>query len=236
MNERPDEPLDQWVRQSLDGLSDTLPPGSTFRGERLWEQMSPQLATPAPTTRWQPKRAWWAAAACGMAVMLLGWIWQRQAMPDSVTVTLRSQPATTKTSPVHRNDRKRQTKRTDDVTARPGAPRHPALPHASVTKPATLPDDVVSVPLEPIASVNQGPTPPIESAGAQPAPPTRPTTGPKRQFRVAHINELMAEDEARPAPDRAERFVRLGTNLNALPDSDTPPPAITLSLTTKSIQ
>lgn len=235
MNGKPDEYLDEWVRQSLDRLPDALPPGTRFDAERLWTQLRPELQKPA-THRW-PGWVWWAAAGCVVGT-LLGWFMMPQ--PDY------SRRAVSRT------------KRLDAPVAINAAPRHetkvelyeatglekvgPSLlssvRHSKRITKVSSPVLIVKEPAQPATYETDLPviteTPSPMPVVAEPAKVIIAAVAPKRRFRVVHLNELQAEEAIRPSPHRADRFVRLGTSTKGQPAPETDHPTITWPLTTKS--
>lgn len=83
MKQKPDETLDQWVRQALSQLPDAPPPASSFDSEHLWAQLRPELQ--AEPSRWPARLVWWMAAAC-LAGLSLGWVWLYRSTDDRNTV------------------------------------------------------------------------------------------------------------------------------------------------------
>ena len=236
MNGKPDEHPDQWVRQSLDRLSDTPPPGTTFDAERLWDQLRPELQKPA--TRRRFSWAGWLAAAC-VAGTLLGWFWMSQ-QPESIRrveskierpdepVTIGPEPQTTASVDQPKSK----------ISIKSRLFLSTSTQHSERT--ATVAPIVLPA-IEPTQLVDNGTEPPT-TADTTSAMPTQTETAktttvaaaPKRRFRVVHLNELQAEEAIRPTPQRTDRFVRLGTGDNGQPAPETAHPTLTWPLTNKN--
>ena len=236
MNGKPDEHLDQWVRQSLDRLPDAPPPGTTFDAERLWGQLRPELQKPATRRRF----GWvgWLAAAC-VTGTLLGWFWMGQ-QPEHkpliaskverqrVPVSIRShQYATDKNDP---SEPIRSTKI-----------RQFSLPSTRHSERIATVALIVLPAKEPTHLVDNGTEPPTtaDTTSSIPTQTETPETtavaaAPKRRFLVVHLNELQAEEAIRPTPQRTDRFVRLGTGDNGQPVPETAHPTLTWPLTNKN--
>ena len=235
MNGKPDEPLDQWVRQSLDRVPDVPPPDTRFNADRLWDQLRPELQKAPAHRRVGP--GWWAAAACLVSV-LLGWLWMRS-QPESTHRTVGSvvrpntpvsirpeQRVAAKTGPfesvrptkTHRSLRPsaRRPERVASNLPTAVPPNEPARPVATVAAAPMIADTNVPVVMQPASATG-----------------TAVAAAPKRRFRVVHLNELLAEDEIRPTLHRTDRFVRLGTGDHGQPAPETAHPTITWPLTTK---
>lgn len=233
MNGKPDEHLDQWVRQSLDRLRDTPPPGSTFDAERLWGQLQPELQN-SPARR-RIGSVWWAAAACLLGFVLLGWLWLTQ---QPVTTVVDYQPAST--GPVQLE--KPAIRARESPVAQRGGRSKFAAKRLHLAEPMVVSKPQTPVqPLEPVETKNQPPvslaepTPGVETPVEPPKTITAAAT-PKRQFQMVHINELVAEEEARPKLYRTEHFVRLGTCSRQESAQNQPSPLIIIPLTKKTNQ
>lgn len=238
MNGKPGESLDQWVRQSLDRLPDAPPPGSTFDADRLWSRLQPELQKPAVNRRfgW----GWWAVAACGSGLLLLGWLLPKQqsTLTQLTQSSLKRSEAPVAISPVQTTTgppRPESVRLT--VTRRSFRPSVPHSEPVAGTLPTALPVDES---VQPVAAVAEPPT----STDTQSTPTAQPESvaviavaaPPKRRFRVVHLNELRAEEAIRPTPHRTDHFVRLGTGAKGQPAPETAHPAITWPLTDKSTQ
>lgn len=235
MNGKPDERLDQWVRQSLDRLPDAPPPGSRFDAGQLWNQLQPELQKSAAhrARGW----VWWAAAAC-LVGALLGWFLLNQQPEFSrrvvSRVTRQRVPMTIRTEP--------------PITANVDGPK-PQLPvktGPSISPPARHSERIVRVsfavlpkkePTRPVVHLTEPPTiaDTISTMTTSPEPPknTAVAAAPTRRFRVVHRNELQAEEAIRPSPHRTDRFVRLGTGDKGQPVPETAHPTITWPSTNK---
>lgn len=238
MNGKPDERLDQWVRQSLDRLPDAPPPGTPFDADRLWSQLRPELQKPVPH-RWFGW-GWWAAAACLIGVPL-GWFWLNE-QPDSMRRTMSSVKRSN--VPLTVSPEQRATARTDHSESVPPTKIRrsfrPSVQHpkrVAKASPTALP---TNEPAQPVATVTE---PPIlaDTKSARTAQPESATTAtvaaaPKRRFRVVHLNELQAEEQIRPTPYQTDRFVRLGTGEYGQPAPETAHTLIIWPLTNKSNQ
>jgi hypothetical protein len=215
MKQKPDESLDQWVRQSLSHLPDAPPPGSSFDAERLWQQMRPELQVAEPRRR--TGLIGWAIAAC-LAGLVLGWFGLHQSTDEqtkvSLTHTNRKGPTTSMAG--------RRAKVVSEIITpkivfsekrRSGVKLHTTshsreTPNQSVTP--VDPEPIVVSPLIPsLPTVEETPT--VVEKQIVSSKPTVATTTPKRRFQVVHENELRAEEETRPKVYRTEHFVRLGT-------------------------
>jgi hypothetical protein len=237
MNGKPDEHFDQGVRQSLDRLPDAPPPGTNFDAERLWRQLQPELQK--PITRW---RGWvgWAAAACVMGLLLLGWL----SIDQQPTVNYRIVSRTERLAPPTAINRKPKiTIRNDRSEPAYSAKTHLSSPYRTgqleriaEAAPLVL---LETEPAQPVADVTE-PLRIMDTAssgliGSKPIKITA-VAAHKRRFRVVHLNELLTEEEARPKFYRTEGFVRLGTGRQDGPIHDEPTAAIILPLTSKTNQ
>ena len=237
MNGKPDEHFDQGVRQSLDRLPDAPPPGTNFNAERLWKQLQPELQNPAIH-----RRGWvgWAAAACVMGLLLLGWLSiDRQPIVNHRLVSRTGHLATPtainrKPKITIRNDRSEPAYSPKTHLSSPDHTRQ--LERIAKAAPLVLPE---TEPAQPVADVTE----PLQvmdttSSGSARSEPVKITAAvaQKRRFRVVHLNELQAEEEARPKFYRTEGFVRLGTGRQDRPTYDEPTDAIILPLTSKTNQ
>ncbi|GAB3641747.1 hypothetical protein [Spirosoma arcticum] len=230
MNGKPDEPLDQWVRQSLDRLPDAPPPGTTFDAGRLWNQLQPELQNPATH-----RRGWvgWAAAACLVSV-LLGWLWMKQ-QPESTRRTVAS--VARLNTPVSIRSEQGATAKTDlSESVPPTNVRRSFRPSARHSErmvkalPTVIPANesagsIAAVTDSPMIADTKLPVVTQTETAASTA------IAPKRRFRVVHLNELQAEEAIRPSPHRTDRFVRLGIGDNGQPVPEAAHPTITWPLT-----
>ncbi|CAN5583841.1 hypothetical protein BH09BAC4_BH09BAC4_00490 [soil metagenome] len=237
MKQKPDETLDQWVRQTLSQLPDAPPPGSPFDSERLWPQVRSELQA-APTRR-KIGLGWWIAAAC-LAGSMLGWFWMHQATADRKTVI------------VHKIDRKSDVpivnRSNPDLVAKAVSPnviskkKHRLIVSLKIPvnqqesleqKPELLrieaKPQTIELPVVAEAS-------PVVDKSVERSKPNVAATSHKRRFRVVHENELQAEEEARPKLYRTDHFVRIGTGERSEPTSSETHPALRLPLTQKPNQ
>lgn len=229
MNGKPDEHLDQWVRQSLDRLPDAPPPGTAFDRERFWAQLRPELQTSAGPRRrvW----GWWTAAAC-LAGILLGWFVLTRPQPERSVVAAQEK--------------------------RPDAPKPSAQTSKTVIEPepvvrvvlrtSRLSVDRKIVRTVPVPDLSGDSTAPTVAVTSTPTVDTRIDSAaagkagvavvrsPKRRFQVVHLNELQAEEEIRPGPYRTERFVRLGMGNTGTSTPEAIHPSLSLPVTSKSNQ
>lgn len=238
MNGKPDEPFDQWVRQSLDRLPDAPPPGTQFDAGRLWDQLQPELQKAPAHRRVGP--VWWAAAACLVSV-LLGWL-SIDRQPESTRRTVGS--VARPNTPVSIRPEQRVAAKTDPSESVRPTNTHQSF-RLSARRPARIASNSPTVvppsePDRPVATVTELPTIADTKLPVVTQPETITSTAvaaaPKRRFRVVHLNELQAEEEARPKFYRTEGFVRLGTGRQDGPTHDEPTAAIILPLTSKTNQ
>jgi hypothetical protein len=229
MNGKPDEHLDQWVRQSLDRLPDTLPPGTTFNHERLWTQLRPELQKPA---RSRQRGWWWVAAAC-LAGVGLGWfVLDQPQLVHSAAVTHEKRPALPQpndqpSSPVIDPG---QVARVVPETSRPPVERRVVQATATPVSLGNESTQVVALPDESSADTRIDS---IASAVSDKASVSV-VRSPKRRFQVVHLNELQAEEDIRPSQYRTERFVRLGMGSTGASSPQATHPSISLPINTKS--
>lgn len=235
MNGKPDEPFDQWIRQSLDRLPDAPPPGTRFDAGRLWDQLQPELQKAPAHRRTDP--FWWAAAACLVSV-LLGWLWMSQ-QPEPTRRTVGS--VVRPNAPVPVRPEQRATARIDPSELVRPTNTHQSF-RLSARRPARIASNSPAVvppgePDRPVATVTELPAIADTKLPVVTQPQTVSSTAvavaPKRRFRVVHLNELLAEEEIRPALHRTDRFVRLGTGDHGQPAPETAHPTITWPLTNK---
>ncbi|QHV97995.1 hypothetical protein [Spirosoma endbachense] len=240
MKQKPDEPLDLWVRQSLSRLPDSPPPGSSFDADRLWQQMRPELQSTQPRRR--TGLIGWAIAAC-LAGLVLGWFGLHQSTDEqtkgSVAGTNRKGPTSSAAS--------RKAKLVDEVITpkivfsekRRLGVRPQTTSHSRETpnQPATPVDP------EPIAALPQIPSlptveeiPTVVEKQIVSSKPTVATNTPKRRFRIVHENELRAEEETRPKVYHTEHFVRLGTGQREEPAQEERHSTLIMPLTSKPNQ
>lgn len=239
MNGKPDETLDQWVRQTLDQLPDAPPPGSAFDAERLWSQLRPEL-TETPGRRWT---GWvrWVAAACIIGCVL-SWFWLTPP-PESVAVTLANVKATPTSagtgakspdlSEVQPITKPNFTYSREPFTKRRLVRASRSVANVKSAPPITQPG--VSTVTAPEPSVADETTLPVASL-TEPTPKSAVAIASKRRFRVVHENEIRAEEETRSKLYRTEGFVRLGTGRNDEPVRDEPTTGLILPLTNKTNQ
>lgn len=232
MNGKPDEHLDQWVRQSLNRLPDAPPPGTAFDKERLWVQLRPELQPSA-----NPRRrvwGWWAAAAC-LAGIVLGWFIVDQPQPEQrVTVAQEKRPDAQSLID-QKSKAEIEPERVAGVVSTTSRPyvKKKILGTAPVPAPSgegTAPTVVMSSE----STVNTRPDSTVSTAPARASAVV--VSLPKRRFQVVHLNELQAEEEIRPGPYRTERFVRLGMGNTGTPMPETSHPSISLPINSKSNQ
>lgn len=250
MKQKPDEALDQWVRQSLSRLPDTPPPGSSFDSERLWQQMRPELQAEQPR-----RRARWIGWAAAAVVAGLVTLWGSMHRPDTrpvSAVTVKNEQATThsaipskadeqlvksvsESEKEERNVPKIASKR---VKAETVTPRQQVDEHSEVTVAVDFPES------ESDASRERGIRTPstLESTllGLDAKTPVaqhipKPTKA-KPRFKVVHENELQAEEEARPKLYQTGNFVRLGTGQMHETEQPEHQPALVIPLTNKPNQ
>ncbi|RIV18470.1 hypothetical protein DYU11_28255 [Fibrisoma montanum] len=227
---QPDEPLDQWVRQALNDLPDTPPPGSAFNADQVWRQMHPSLPGAAPQRR--VGTVWWLAAACA-AVLLISWLYLELEPAEKVaSVTNRPPAASTPTNrPVGPLALRQQTAVRDPSAkaVRERTVRRVNVPESNLVEQTELTEAITAMPAETlrIAAKTIPSTPEVPKALA---------TVPKRQFRVVHANELQAEDEKRPKLYQTENFVRLGDEGELRPDEGEIAKPLILRLTNKPNQ
>ncbi|GAB3969007.1 hypothetical protein GCM10028806_14260 [Spirosoma terrae] len=250
MKQKPDEALDQWVRQSLSRLPDTPPPGSSFDSERLWQQMRPELQVEQPRrrARWI---GWAAAAVVAGLVTLWGSMHRPDTRPVSATTVKNEQATTHSTIPLkadeqlvksvsesekeERNVPKIASKR---VKAETVTPRQQVDGHSEVTVAVDFPES------ESDASRERGIRTPstLESTllGLDTKTPVAQhipkQTKAKPRFKVVHENELKAEEEARPKLYQTGNFVRLGTGQLHETEQPERQPALVIPLTNKPNQ
>lgn len=237
MNGRPDEPLDQWVRQSLDRLPDAPPPGTTFDAERLWTHIRPELKK--TTHRRQRGWVWWAAAAC-LVGAVLGWLSLNQQSPERSRADIHAKypdaPMAINREPQNpagfdRTERRlvRKNRSSEPSSVRNTEPSAPVPTPVLSTKAVA---ESVTRATEPLTGAD------VDSTALMATDVVKATvvSAPKRRFQVVHLNELRAEEEIRPAPYRTERFVRLGLGNNGQLIPETAHPSITWSITNKPTQ
>lgn len=240
MKQKPDETLDQWVRQSINQLPDTPPPGSSFDSERLWTQLRPQLQA-QPVRR---RNRWvWLAAACLTALVLSWFVWQKLSARQPLVATYHHLP---KTSDVQPKKVEPLDKRTTSEPALAEKPQRKfksntfdnqkfntknLINAASVSHPLAQ-DVAAQVPDSAALTIG---TPVVEKPTERNKPNVA-ITKPKRRFRVMHENELRAEEEAAPKLYRTDHFVRIGTERSDEPITEPRQTAPPLSLTTKKSQ
>ena len=238
MNGKPDEHLDQWVRQSLDRLPDTPPPGTTFDAERLWDQLRPELQKPASRRRF----GWvgWLAAAC-VTGTLLGWFWMGQQPEHKPRIASKVERQRV---PVSINPEPRSMAQVDQPKSKFPTKIRPSVAASAQHSERIATASPIALPIEEVAQAVDNVTELPTIADTTSAIPTQTETpkptavaaAPKRRFRVVHLNELQAEEAIRPTPQRTDRFVRLGTGDHKQPVSETTHPTLTWPLTNKSNQ
>ena len=234
MNGKPDEPFDQWVRQSLDKLPDAPPPGTQFDAGRLWNQIQPELHKPATHRRF----GWvgWLAAACTVG-MLLGWFRTNQ-QPD-LTGRIASS-IKRPNGPVTIRPERRAITGTDPSESigmmkirRPFRPSVRRRGRIASVLPTVLPANgtaqSVAAVADPLLVLDTNFTIPTQPKPVKIAA----VAMPKRRFRVVHLNELQAEEAIRPSPHKTDRFVRLGTGDHGQPMPETTHLTITWPSTNK---
>lgn len=228
MNGTPDEHPDQWIRQSLDRLPDTPPPGSTFDSKHLWVQLQPELQKIPARRRIGP--VWWAAAACLVSCVLMGWLWSTQ---SPVATTIVSQQPTS--TPVQSTKPKIHNYESP-IAQQEGRSRYTVKSHPIVQPRIRSKPEMTTQPVVPIEPVDLSPMPlaetaPIVETPVEPLKTSMAVKTPKRRFQVVHLNELAAEEEARPKLYRPEHFVRRGIGTREeLPETKSSP-AIIIPLT-----
>lgn len=247
MNEKRSDLFDGRVRQTLDGLPDAPPPGSTFDAGRLWEQLRPELATPvAPVSQKAFKRrgAWWLLAAA-VAGLVTVWLWYIPTDKPVAQTSKSVRPVVPQIADRLESHKDKQTepeslskanKPIADVVERrlkksSNRSSSPTQPNAQPTfSPAPQPEETTA---GAVAQTVEPPAAPLSAASSQTASVANAT---KRRFRVVHENELPAEDEAYQVRYRTQHFVRMGTSgqLSAAPDEGLP--ALRLPLSRKSTQ
>lgn len=233
MNAKPDEYPDHHIRQLLDQLPDTPPPGSAFDAERLWGQLQPRL--PKTAVRRRPRIVWWAAAACLTGVLLSRvWLMPRndgshvnivrsaaykasEPKPTGNLSKIADKPVLANATPVVRNQ--------PELRKKPSLPKLVTV-HANPDDPEKAVVQTLELPV--VADSATAVAEPIE-----PARTTLVAAAPKRRFRVMHVNELTAEEEARPKLYRTEHFVRLGTGASQPQASTESVPALVIPFASK---
>ena len=237
MNGKPDEHLDEWVRQSLNKLPNTPPPGTQFDAGRLWTKMRPELQKKPYSRQWG--WVWWAAAAC-LVGAVLGWLRLNQPQRESsspITHVKRPSP------PVAINRELNSLTFDDRLKESSVRPNYSSRPASKQMEKQIGP---VSAPVfssettEPSVSYKNEPQMGVHADSVRSFEPkkTKETiaSAPKRRFQVVHLNELQAEEEIRPTTYRTEGFVRLGLGNTETHMPETAHPSITLPITNKSIQ
>lgn len=251
MKQKPDESLDQWVRQSLSRLPDTPPSGSSFDPERLWQQLRPELQAELPRRRvsW----VWWSAAAVIAGIVTLwGSMYWRESLPASAltvkkTKQVTSGPATlsmgaekpVKSVPELENEKRNAPDvASKQVKTEKINPRQQVDAHSEVVATVDLSES------ESDGSRERGIRPPgtlentlpeleTQAPIAQNVPKSNKV---KRHFKVVHENELQAEEEAMPKLYQTGNFVRLGTGQIQETEQQERQPSLVLPLTNKPNQ
>jgi hypothetical protein len=237
MNGKPDEHLDEWVRQSLNRLPNTPPPGTQFDAERLWTKMRPELQKKPYSRQWG--WVWWAAAAC-LVSAVLGWLSLNQPKRE------RNHPITYvkhRNVPVAINREPKSLTENDRLKEVPMRPNYSSRPASK-----QMPKRIAPVPTPVLSSETAGPwvahinEPPMGARAdsirsiAPEKTKEKVASAPKRRFQVVHLNELQAEEEIRPTTYRTEGFVRLGLGNTGVHMPETAHPSIMLPITSKPIQ
>ena len=236
MNGKPDEHLDQWVRQSLDRLPDAPPPGTTFDAERLWSQLRPELQKPA--TRRRLGWAGWLAAACAVGTVL-GWFWMSEQPEHKPRIASKVERQRV---PVSINPESRSMAQVDQPKSKFPTKIRPSVAASAQHSERIATASPIALPIEKVAqavdNVTELPTIADTTSAITTQTESVKTTAAalKRRFRVVHINELQAEEAIRPTPQRTDRFVRLGTGDNGQPAPETAHPTLTWPLINKSNQ
>ena len=224
---RPDELLDKWVRQALNDLPDTPPPGSAFNADQVWRQMHPRLHGAAPQRR--SGTVWWLAAACA-AVVLIGWLYVEIEPAEKVASVINRPPAASipTNRPVGPLDLRQRTAVRDQSAkaVRERSVRRVNVPERNLVEQTKLTEGITAMPAETLRIV-------AETIPSTPEVTKALATVPKRQFRVVHVNELQAEDEKRPKLYQTGNVVRLGDEGELRPDEGEIAKPIILRLTNK---
>lgn len=251
MKQKPDEALDQWVRQSLSRLPDTPPPGSSFDSERLWQQMRPELQAEQPRRR--VRWIGWAAAAIVAGILTLwGSMYQSETRPVSAIVMEKNKQATShpaipltadeqlvKSVPESEKEERTVSEiASKRVKAATVTPRQQVEEHNEVAMAVDFSESESDV------SGERGIRTPSPPASTLPeldtktpiAQHTPKPTKVKPRFKVVHENELQAEEEARPKLYQTSNFVRLGTGQMHETGQPEHQPALVIPLTNKPNQ
>ncbi|SFE17103.1 hypothetical protein [Spirosoma endophyticum] len=240
MKQKPDETLDQWVRQTLSQLPDTPPPGSSFDPARLWAQLHPELQA-APVRR-KIGIVWWIAAAC-LTGLTLSWFWMNPSPADRKTVAVqkidRKEDVATASHPTPNwaaevvNSKTISTEKNRPMVSLKIRSRQKQGPDQEVipVRSKAVKAEPPAIELPAVAEVL-----PIIEKPVERSKPNVAATALKRRFRVVHENELQAEEEARPKLYRTEHFVRIGTGERSEPAPNENRPALRLPLTHKPNQ
>lgn len=237
MNGKPDEHLDEWVRQSLSRLPNTPPPGTTFDAERLWTRMRPDLQK-TPSSR-QRGWVWWSAAACVLGAVL-GWFMLNQPQRERSRPITHARGSNVPTAINREPNSLPDDKRFDEMPVKQKFSLRPLTKKTEERiSPAPAPVLSSEITEPPVAYSNELPVSVrADSIGQIPPEKAQETvvSAPNRRFRVVHFNELQAEEEIRPTTYRTEGFVRLGLGNIGLRMPETDPPSIILPITNKPIQ
>ena len=237
MNGKPDEHLDEWVRQSLNRLPNTPPPGTQFDAGRLWTKMRPELQKKPYSRQWG--WVWWAAAAC-LVGAVLGWLSLNQPLGErssSITHVMRpSAPVAINREPdsVAKNDRLKEMPVRPNYSSRPASKQmeKQVSPVSGPVLPSETAEPSVAYTKESLVGAHADSVRSTEPEKTKEAV----ANAPKRRFQVVHLNELQAEEEIQLTAYRTEGFVRLGLGNTGVHMPETAHPSIMFPITNKPIQ
>lgn len=214
MKLRPEDEMDEAIRQALNRLPDAPPPGSSFDSGRLWSRLHTQLPEAPRRRRFAPLG--WAA----LVLLIGGWlVWTKLLMTDvpiAEKITLAPRPVVKGASEI--------------IT--PNAPLQPAIERQKPEEGRIAPRRRTKsgTGLTPVGeSTDSSQSAPLLTQRLSELPvsdtvvgtPIAANKAPKRRFRLMHVNELPAP-MTEPVIYRTEGFVRLGSGLIRTPDADKP--------------